>query len=178
MAGVSGPSGDPASCSLSGGTLRRLASRLGSARAAVLDQPAGRGRVSRTGTRHADLTTAARRDMLLETTARIAAALDRAGTVLQQYAADLAESIQAVRALEERASTAGLELGDGGVRIRWGVTGVADPRSATALEQRRVDLQRELDGVTARLRRRRTVAAAELHDLTRQLAGAADRLGD
>ena len=159
--------GDPASCSQVGGSLRRLASQLRAAGSRVQDTQAElvdewSGRVSRTVGR--GTTT------VVEATTAAAAELDRTGALLQDHATDLAESLQEVRALEERAHAAGLSVHDGRVIPRWGVSGLADHDALAAREARRSELQSELDRVVLQLGRRRTRLTAALEAATALLA--------
>jgi hypothetical protein len=120
------------------------------------------GRVARTVGRGATT--------VVEATTAAAAELDRTGALLQDHATDLAESLQEVRALEERAKAAGLSVHDGRVVPRWGVTGVADHDALAAREARRNELQTELDRVALQLGRRRGRLAAALEAATALLA--------
>ena len=159
--------GDPASCSQVGGSLRRLASQLRAAGAQVQATQAEladewSGRVARTVGRGSAT--------VVEATTAAAAELDRAGALLQDHATDLAESLQEVRALEERAQVAGLSIQDGRVVLRWGVSGVADEDALAAREARRTGLQAELDRVVLQLGRRRARLTAALEAATALLA--------
>lgn len=151
--------GDPASCSQVGGSLRHLASRLRAASSPVaaahddLDVEWS-GRVARTlgrGTR-----------AVLDATSAAATELDRTGALLQDHATDLAEALQDVRAVEQRAQAAGLSVDNGRVVPPWGVSGVADESAQAAREQRRDELQAELDRVVLQLGRRRARLTAAL----------------
>ena len=159
--------GDPASCSQVGGSLRRLASQLRAAgsqvqttQAALADEWSGR--VARSVGRGATT--------VVEAATAAAAELDRAGALLQDHATDLAESLQEVRALEERAQAAALSIQDGRVVPQWGVSGVADEDALAAREARRAELQSELDRVVLQLGRRRARLTAALEAATALLA--------
>jgi hypothetical protein len=144
--------GDPASCSQTGGALRRLASRITAATGraehagAALDE-VWSGRVARE--------IGQRQRLLVDTARGVAAELDRAGSALQEHATDLAETLQELRAIEESAAAAGLRVVDGRVELPWGVRGVADEGAAAARESRRADLQAQLDRVVMLHARRR-----------------------
>jgi hypothetical protein len=159
--------GDPASCSQVGGSLRRLASQLRAAGSQVQATQADlvdewSGRVARTVGR--GTTTVG------EATTAVAAELDRTGALLQDHATDLAEALQEVRALEQRAGAVGLSVVDGRVTPRWGVSGVADHDALAAREARRSELQSELDRVALHLARRRARLTAALEAATALLA--------
>lgn len=159
--------GDPASCSQVGGSLRRLAARLRAAAspvAAAHDELGVEwsGRVARTvgrGTRSA-----------IDATWATATELDRTGALLQDHATDLAEALQDARAVEQRAQAAGLAVDDGRVVPPWGVSGVADEATQATREQRRAELQAELDHVVLRLTRRRARLTAALETARAVLA--------
>lgn len=160
--------GDPASCSLVGGSLRRLATSLRTSgratRAALADPDLGRP-----GT----VVTRARRQLtgLDDAAAATAGELDRVGSALQDHAADLAEAVADVRALAARAEAAGLHLADGRVVPAWGVSGLADaPADATREEQRQL-LQSELDRLLS-------VLAARRHRLAATVAASSSVLAD
>ena len=160
--------GDPASCSQAGGSLRRLASELQAAtnRAAGLHRALDEewsGRVARAVGRGSRA--------LLEASSSTAAELDRAGALLQDHATDLAEALQEVRAVEERAQAAGLAVAEGRVVLPWGVAGVADEAAAAAREAQRDDLQARLDRAVLHLTRRRSRLAASLEAARAVLAG-------
>lgn len=159
--------GDPASCSQVGGSLRRLASQLRAAgtraqttQTELVDEWSGR--VARTVGRGTST--------VLDATTAAAAELDRTGALLQDHATDLAESLQEVRALEERARAVGLSVDDGRVAPQWGVTGVADHDALATRETRRTELQSELDRVVLQLGRRRARLTAALETATTLLA--------
>jgi hypothetical protein len=147
--------GDPASCSQTGGALRRLAARLRVAprparRAAdaLADPAAGaRGPVPRQARRRVDALDAA--------TSTLANELDAVGSALQVHATDLAEAIARARGVVARAEGSGLRVTSGVVAPAWGVTGLADPDLSAARVSAAVDLQAELDQVLAVVSRRR-----------------------
>jgi hypothetical protein len=153
--------GDPASCSQAGGSLRRLASELraATARAAEahrsLDEEWS-GRVAHTVGRGCRA--------LLEASAAAAAELDRAGAQLQEHATDLAEALQEVRTVEQRAGATGLAVAEGQVVLPWGVAGVADVGASAAREEQRAALQAQLDRVALQVTRRRARLTASLED--------------
>jgi uncharacterized protein YukE len=165
--------GDPASCSLAGGSMRRLASQL---RAGLADvqaaahavEPEWSGRVART--------VGAQRRQVEEGVAAVADALDRAGAALQDYATQLADGLQAQRAAESGAAVAGLEVIEGQVSIAWGVAGVADEAAAQEREVRRDHYQDALDRAVVTLDRQRRRLVRTLASLTDELAAAAARL--
>jgi hypothetical protein len=168
VATVTGPlAGDPASCSLAAGSLRRLASQLqasGARTAGAGDDldSASSGRVVRGLGR--------RRALLLEAAHTTAAELDRTGSLLQDHATDLAEALQELRAVESLAVEHGLDVADGRVALRWGVSGLADPSAAAALEQTRAGLQARLDSAALHLGRRRARLADSLEQVRVALA--------
>lgn len=144
--------GDPASCSQTGGALRRLASTLEAASVHV-GQAGSPAEESWTGRVARDI--GKRNRLLVETAQATAAQLDRTGMALQAHATDLAEALHEARAVEERATVAGLRVVDGQVRLPWGVSGVADAASVTVLQDQRDLLQAELDRAAVLLARRR-----------------------
>lgn len=151
--------GDPASCSRVGGSLRQLATVLRvSARDthAALDDPD----LQRAGT----VVSRARRQLtgVDEAAAAAARELDRVGSALQDHAADLAEAIADVRAVTTRADAAGLRVADGAVAPAWGVSGVADAPTDASREELSNALQSELDRLLAVLASRRHRLAATL----------------
>ena len=149
--------GDPASCSRVGGSLRQLATSLrtsGRATHAALADPTLR----RPGT----VVARARRQLtaLDDAAATAAGELDRVGSALQDHAADLAEAVADVRALTARAEAAGLRVAEGRLAPVWGVSGLADaPTDASRAEQSTV-LQAELDRLLSVLAARRRRLAA------------------
>ncbi|MEO5981227.1 MAG: hypothetical protein ABIQ13_02815 [Pedococcus sp.] len=160
--------GDPASCSRVGGSLRQLATALrtnGRATHTAIADPA----LQRPGT---VVARARRRLTGLDDAATVAAhELDRVGSALQDHAADLAEAGADVRAVVARAESAGLRVADGRLAPAWGVSGVADgPADATREEQREA-LQSELDRLLA-------VLAARRHRLAATMAASSSLLAD
>ena len=160
--------GDPASCSLVGGSLRRLATTLrtsGRATRAALAAPD----LGRPGT----VVARARRQLtgVDDAAAATAEELDRVGSALQDHAADLAEAIADVRAVAARADSAGLQVADGRVVPAWGVIGVADPPADSTREEQRRALQSELDRLLA-------VLAARRHRLASTVAASSSVLAD
>ena len=151
--------GDPASCSRVGGSLRRLATSLrtsGRATHAAIADPA----LHRPGT---VVARARMRITGLDDAAEAAAhELDRVGSALQDHAADLAEAIADVRAVVTSAESVGLRVSEGRLAPAWGVSGVADaPADATRAEQRDA-LQSELDRLLTVLSARRRRLAATM----------------
>lgn len=144
--------GDPGSMSSCAATARALAARmtahaeaLGSAWGAIGDGSPGPSSAA-ARRRGATLTAA---------TSSVAAEIDRIGRVFQDHATDLAELVARGRALEARASSAGLVVRDGRVVPQWGVVGEADAVTARQREVLAVALQAELDHVLIQHRRRR-----------------------
>ncbi|WP_140736920.1 hypothetical protein [Pedococcus bigeumensis] len=173
---MTGPvSGDSASCSQLGGSLRQLATRLRSTGRAAHDA-FDNGDRARPGP---VLVQARRRVDLLDTAAATAAReVDRIGTALQAHASDLAEAVAHSRLLTDRAEAAGLRVVDGELTAGWGVRGVADEQARTQQTALRERLQAELDTVTALVGRRRarlTAALRESHDVLATHAGALRR---
>lgn len=165
--------GDPGSCSQTGGALRQLASTLEAASVRV-GQAGSHAKESWTGRAARDI--GRRHGLLVETAQAAAAQLDRTGMALQAHATDLAEALHEVRAVEERATVAGLRVVDGQVRLPWGVSGVADAASVSGLQDQRDLLQAELDRAAVLLARRRqrlveilTAARVELAEQARAL---------
>jgi hypothetical protein len=101
-----------------------------------------------------------RQDELSSTALAVADELDRIGSLLQDHAADLAEAVQTARHVEDRATAAGLRLGDGVLTPFWGVTGVADQAAVQAQEDVRASLQAELAATLVQISRRRSRLAA------------------
>jgi hypothetical protein len=170
---MTAPLGDPAACSLAGGSLARLGAHLDSAasRADAAWREVREGWVGAAARR-----AAAQYDTLARGTHATGAELGRLGRRLQEHTADLAEAVQAVRDVEARAATAGLQVRDGRVTPAWGVAGVADEQSAAARERAREALQHELDGVLLHLSRRRARLADALDAGRIALAHAAAEL--
>jgi hypothetical protein len=164
--------GDPASVSQVGSSLRRLAEQLRRderrLRAALPpDQPRG----------GAALVRARRRaDHLAAALERTVAELDRAGSALQDHSQDLGEGVAIGRAVGHRAESAGLTHSRGTVTPQWGVSGVADEDAATEQSRAREDLQQELDSAATILARRRQRLVQLLHDSTQALGHEASSL--
>ena len=166
--------GDPASCSRLGGTLRQLATRLRTT-----------GRTAHEAFDHGDdarpgrvLLQARRRVDTLDAAAAAAAReIDRVGSALQAYSADLSEAVADSRRVAGRATQAGLRVGDGGeVATAWGVTGIADGEASAHLLATAARLQAELDAVTALVTQRRHRLVATLRESQRVLATHAEAL--
>ena len=152
-------SGDSASCSQLGGSLRRLATRLRSTGRAAHDA-FDNGDGARPGP---VVVQARRRVELLDAAAATAAReVDRIGTALQAHSSDLAEAVAHGRMLTDRAEAAGLRVVDGALTAAWGVSGVADEQAGAQQTALRERLQGELDTVSALLGRRRARLAADL----------------
>jgi hypothetical protein len=160
-------SGDPASCSQLGGSLRQLATRLRST-----GRAAHEAFDNGDGARPGPVVVQARRrvDVLDAAAATAAREVDRVGTALQAYASDLAEAIAHSRLLAERAEAAGLRVVDGELAAAWGVSGVADGLASTQQKALRDRLQDELDSVTALVGQRRHRLAAALRESQAALA--------
>jgi hypothetical protein len=160
-------SGDPASCSQLGGSLRQLATRLRST-----GRAAHEAFDNGDGARPGPVVVQARRrvDVLDAAAATAAREVDRVGTALQAYASDLAEAIAHSRLLAERAEAAGLRVVDGELAAAWGVSGVADGLASTQQRALRDRLQDELDSVTALVGQRRHRLAAALRESQAALA--------
>jgi hypothetical protein len=99
---------------------------------------------------------------VVDAAAAAAEELDRAGALLQDHATDLADALQQARAVEEAAQQAGLAVADGRVVLRWGVAGVADEEALEVREERRSELQAQLDHAVLQLARRRARLTAAL----------------
>lgn len=163
-------SGDPASCSHLGGSLRRLAADLrGAGRrchdvfdSAFGDPSSHHGPVLRAARRRADVLDAA--------TAAAARELDTVGTALQSHASELAEALAAVRDLSSRAERAGLQVRGPAVVPTWGVSGVADSAAWSAQQAAQATLQSELDRLLALLASRRQRLGSTLRASTEALA--------
>ncbi len=159
--------GDPGSLSACAATAAAAGRRLG-AQARALDPEIaalGEGWAGRTSV-------AARRrgGTLAAAATRTAAELERLSRVLQDQATDLADLRARARALEERASAAGLEIRDHRVVPAFGVRGEADAAAQETLEAVGVSLQADLDLVLAQHRRRRDFALGSLRESTDRLA--------
>ena len=98
------------------------------------------------------------------------------GAALQTYAAELSEVQARARRVVDAADTAGLVIEGGRVGRAWGVTGEADPQTASAADALVQALQDELDGLGAQHRRRRDRLLAELADSTHTLGEIANDL--
>lgn len=166
-------SGDPASCSRLGGTLRQLATRLRTAgRAAhdafgnTFDNAIDNAFDNGDGPRPGPVLVQARRrvDLLDAAAAAAAREVDRIGTVLQAHASDLAEAVAQSRLLTDRAEAAGLRVTDGELAAAWGVSGVADGPTSARLDAQREQLQAQLDAVAAMVGQRRQRLAATLRE--------------
>ena len=145
--------GDPASCSYAGGALRQLATRLRvvgrQAHEALHDEPQG------ARPRPAEVRARRRADALDRVAAESTRQLDRLGSALQTLATELAESQAAAARLADRADAAGLQLRDGALVAKWGVSGVADAGVRASQDAARAALQADLDAVTAAAAQRR-----------------------
>jgi hypothetical protein len=179
--------GDPASASRLGSSLRLLATGLRTrhrALVAALEDGADRdgvgapghgvGRGRRGGA--ARIAVRRRGQDLAEALTTADEELVSAGTALQSHATELAEAVSAARDVVERASLAGLEVRDGQLVPRWGVAGVADPAARGELDARRAALQSELDTVENLQRRRRSRLVTTLRTAGTELAQAAEGL--
>lgn len=155
-------SGDPASCSRLGGSLRQLATRLRASDRAVRD---AREHVAETSTRPAPLRTRRRTDALESAIAAAAREADRVGAALQAHASDLAEAVADARRIGSRAAQAGLQVSaDGVVSTALGVSGLADEEANAVQHATCQRLQSELDGVGSLVARRRQRLAATLRE--------------
>ncbi len=165
---MTGPiSGDPASCSQLGGTLRQLATRLRTTGRAAHDSFDNGDSV-----RPGPVVVQARRRVDLLDAAAVAAAreIDRIGTAMQAHASELAEALARGRQLTDRAAAAGLRLADGELAAAWGVSGVADGTASAEQEALRDRLQGELDAVAGLVGQRRLRLAATLRESQDALA--------
>ncbi len=165
--------GDPASVSALAGALRRTAVQLaadGERLTGALDDvaPGWSGSRSVQVRRRADVTAVQ--------AVRMAAALDEAGRALQTAATDLAASIAHLRALEEAADAAGLEMRDGTVTKGWGITGVADAGAVHDENHARERLQERVHSAVTTLGRQRSRSAADCAHATQLLREAATAL--
>ncbi len=159
--------GDPASTSACAHTVRAVASRLAEHAEpldrAVRDLADGwPGRVS--------ATTRRRGETLAAATDTTSSALERVSVVLQDHATDLADLHARARRVEERAAGAGLEVRDGRVVPRYGISGEADAADQRRREATASALQEELDAVAARHARRRDWLLGVLRESTDELA--------
>lgn len=150
--------GDPGSLSALASSLRSRAVQLHAdaeaLRAALADAaPGWRGPSALERRRRAE--------RLAEATATTAEAMDACGRTLHSTATELAEAIARLRALEEEARAAGLDVRDGTVERSWGITGVADAHSVDEAERVRASLQERVHHVVTTLGRHRTLLTAE-----------------
>jgi hypothetical protein len=167
---VTAVTGDPASCSHLGGSLRRLAADLRVTGRhchevfdSAFDDPASR--------RHPVLRAARRRVEVLDAaTAAAARELDTVGTALQSHASELAEALAALRDVVSRAERAGLQVRGSVLTPAWGVSGVADHAALAAQEATRSTLQSELDHLLSLLASRRQRLCSTLRSSTEVLA--------
>ncbi|MCE1178882.1 MAG: hypothetical protein LWW86_07595 [Micrococcales bacterium] len=159
--------GDPAACSALGGALRTLADRL---RHSADRVEAGREQLSAEWPGRASVATRRRLEHTTRDCAALADLLDRCGSLLQAYAADLAETVNRVRAAEERARAAGLEVSAGRVGIAMGVQGVADPATAAARREELAATQEALDAAYHRAARQGSRLAAAIEPALTELA--------
>ncbi|MGL4177178.1 MAG: hypothetical protein ACRCSN_13995 [Dermatophilaceae bacterium] len=159
--------GDPGSMSSCAATARGLAERMTAQAAAMSRAWQGLGEgwpgPSSAATRR-------RGAALAAATSSAAAELDRVGRVLQEHATDLADLVARARALEARASSAGLAVRDGRVVPQWGVVGEADAVTARERDVLTGALQAELDHVLVQFRRRRDRVLAVLDGSSSALA--------
>ncbi|MGL5817794.1 MAG: hypothetical protein ACRCYR_09550 [Phycicoccus sp.] len=159
--------GDPGSLSSCAATARAVAERMTAHAVAVSDAWAGLGE----GWPGPSSAATRRRGAALATaTSTAAAELDRVGRVFQEHATDLADLVARGRALEARASSAGLAVRDGRVVPEWGVVGEADAATARERDVLTGDLQAELDHVLVQFRRRRDRLLAVLDGSSSALA--------
>ncbi|MBR7743881.1 hypothetical protein KC207_11325 [Phycicoccus sp. BSK3Z-2] len=165
--------GDPASTSACAVTVAAAGRRLAAAAAPVTEAVddlaegwGGRGsvRLRRSATSAADVA------------ADTAAELERMSRTLQDHATELAGLLARVRALEDRARAAGLEVREGRVVPPLGIAGEADAAATLARDEEARALRSDLDAVRARHRRRRADLLAALRGSTTGLAAASDTL--
>lgn len=158
--------GDAASVSACARTVREVAARLvhesTALRAATAAVAAGWTGLSSARTRRAG-------DAVAEAAQSLAAELDRVGQVLQDQATDLADLVARERVVRERATAAGLDVGDGRVVLAWGVSGTADVTATREQESARATLQADLDLVAAQHTRRRDFVLGVLRTSTTTL---------
>lgn len=162
--------GDPASCSHLGGSLRRLAAELrvtGRRCHDVFDSA-----FEEPSSRHDPVLRTARRrvEVLDAATAAAARELDTVGAALQSHASELAEAFAAAREVVSRAERAGLQVRGSVVTPAWGVSGVADHAALATQQATRSTLQSELDQVLALLASRRQRLGGTLRSSTEVLA--------
>jgi hypothetical protein len=166
-------SGDPASCSQLGASLRQVAAGL-RADQRLLRAAADPGDAARPP---AAVVRARRRAAQVADSLGVAVdELDEVGSALQAHSSDLAEALADARQLLDRAAAAGLEQRSGRLVPRWGVAGVADARVASDQDDVRAELESQLDRVEGLLRRRRTRLAATLRRSTDLLSTHAEAL--
>ncbi|SDP24694.1 hypothetical protein SAMN04489867_1848 [Pedococcus dokdonensis] len=173
---MSAVTGDPASCSHLGGTLRQLATTL-----RVADRrrrgPDGLVHPADQGVTALPVRVRRRVDALGAATAVAASEVDRVGAALQSHAADLAEAVADGRRIEARATRAGLRVDDDGVvTTAWGVSGVADGAASAQQLAAREHLQAELDALASLVATRRRRLAATLRESQAVLAAHAGAL--
>lgn len=117
-----------------------------------------------------------RAESLADATATTATAMDACGRALQSAATDLAAAVARLRALEDEAAAAGLEVRDGTVERGWGITGVADARSAGDAERLRASLQERVHQTVTTLGRQRTRLTSECARASELLRSASETL--
>jgi len=172
---VSTVPGDPASLSACAGTARAVAARLAK-RADGVHTASAELAEGWPGLR--SVATRRRAATLAEASSATAKELERVGGVLQDHSTDLADLVARSRAVEERATRAGLAVRDGRVEVAWGVTGTADVSTERERDELRAALQADLDLVLAQHRRRRDWVLGVLRDSTAGLAQASRNLRD
>ena len=91
-------------------------------------------------------------------------------------AAELAATTAGLRALEEEAAAAGLQVRDGTVHRAWGITGVADAGGEAAGADRREELQSRVHQLVSGLGSDRARLAADCRRAAHELALAAAAL--
>ncbi|EKA60345.1 hypothetical protein B277_13194, partial [Janibacter hoylei PVAS-1] len=101
---------------------------------------------------------------------------DECARSLQQSAAELAATTAGLRALEEEAAAAGLQVRDGTVHRAWGITGVADAGGEAAGADRREELQGRVHQLVSGLGSDRARLAADCRRAAHELALAAAAL--
>lgn len=165
--------GDPASMSALAATLRRTAVQL-RADVEAVERTAADAAPGWTGPR--SVATRRRIDALRAAGAQVAAALEDCGSRMQLAATELAASIARLRALEEEARAAGLEVQDGTVGRPWGITGEADARAEEDGDRLRRSLQERVHQTVTTMSRHRTRLAAECEQARHALAATAAAL--
>lgn len=161
--------GDPASLSALAATLRRTAVVL-RADGEGLDHAREDATPGWTGP--ASVATRRRVATLGAAATTTATALDDCGRGLQLAATELSASIARLRALEEEATAAGLQVRDGTVGRSWGITGVADPSHETDGDLLRERLQERVHQTVTTMGRHRTRLAADCERARALLADA------